>query len=57
MIDRLAGALRLFARPRPPVGTTPADVVWSENKWRLLRYRPIGDAVESARRRSSSCRR
>ncbi|MFK7989384.1 MAG: PHA/PHB synthase family protein [Sandaracinaceae bacterium] len=24
---------------RPPVGSTPADVVHRENKWRLLRYR------------------
>lgn len=30
----------LWARPRPPVGTTPSDVVHHENKWRLLRYRP-----------------
>jgi polyhydroxyalkanoate synthase subunit PhaC len=30
----------LAARPKPPVGTTPADVVHQENKWRLLRYRP-----------------
>jgi polyhydroxyalkanoate synthase subunit PhaC len=48
MIERLAGALRLFARPRPPVGSTPADVVWSENKWRLLRYRALGDAKARA---------
>jgi polyhydroxyalkanoate synthase subunit PhaC len=34
--------LTLFARPRPPVGTTPADEVLRENKWRLLRYRPRG---------------
>ncbi|MBX3268682.1 MAG: alpha/beta fold hydrolase [Sandaracinaceae bacterium] len=33
---RLAERLR---RGRPPVGTTPADVVHRENKWRLLRYR------------------
>ncbi len=32
------GALR--QRPTPPVGTTPADVIHRENKWRLLRYRP-----------------
>jgi polyhydroxyalkanoate synthase len=30
----------LAARPRPPVGTTPSDVVHAENKWRLLRYQP-----------------
>ena len=28
-----------LTRKRPPVGTTPADVVHTENKWRLLRYR------------------
>lgn len=31
---------KMLTRPRPPVGTTPADVVHQENKWRLLRYRP-----------------
>ncbi|HVY47497.1 MAG TPA: alpha/beta fold hydrolase [Minicystis sp.] len=40
-MNRLLGALRALARPRPPVGTTPADVVYAENKWRLLRYRPL----------------
>lgn len=35
------GFLRaLRQRPEPPVGTTPADVIHRENKWRLLRYRP-----------------
>lgn len=29
-----------FLRPKLRVGSTPADVVWRENKWRLLRYRP-----------------
>src|SRR5580698_4025222 len=29
----------LLTRPRPPVGSTPADVVHAENKWKLLRYR------------------
>ena len=31
-------AARALAK-RPPVGTTPHDVVYAENKWRLLRYR------------------
>ena len=31
--------LNLFARPRPALGSTPADEVHRENKWRLLRYR------------------
>jgi polyhydroxyalkanoate synthase subunit PhaC len=30
----------LWSKPRPQVGTTPADIVHRENKWRLLRYRP-----------------
>ena len=38
-MSRLAKLASLFTRPRPPVGTTPADVVHRENKWRLLRYR------------------
>ncbi len=29
---------RLVDRARPPVGITPADVIFRENKWRLLRY-------------------
>ena len=36
----LGALLGLPLRARPPVGTTPADVVFAENKWRLLRYRP-----------------
>jgi polyhydroxyalkanoate synthase len=46
VIGRLLGAARLLAKPRPPVGTTPADVVWAENKWKLLRYRPIVGAKD-----------
>lgn len=36
----------LFGRPPPAVGQTPSDVVFAENKWRLLRYRarPEGTA-------------
>lgn len=37
---RMANLVNLFRRPKPAVGTTPADVVFRENKWRLLRYRP-----------------
>lgn len=29
----------LFGRPTPPVGQTPHDIVFRENKWSLLRYR------------------
>ncbi len=38
----VASLAALWRRSRtglPAVGQTPADVVWSENKWRLLRYR------------------
>ena len=31
--------VNLLTRKKPLVGVTPADVVHSENKWRLLRYR------------------
>ena len=37
---RLLSFASLPARPRPAVGTTPADVVHQEGAWRLLRYRP-----------------
>ena len=37
---RLRNLLGLLTRPKPVVGATPADAVYSENKWRLLRYRP-----------------
>lgn len=36
---RLKSLATLATRKRPPVGTTPADVVHAENKWKLLRYR------------------
>jgi polyhydroxyalkanoate synthase len=36
----LTNLLSLPLRKKPQVGSTPADVVWEENKWRLLRYRP-----------------
>jgi polyhydroxyalkanoate synthase len=35
----------LWSRPKPPVGTTPSDVVHHENKWKLLRYRPRAAGV------------
>ena len=38
-MKRLFNLASLATRGRPPVGTTPADVVHAENKWRLLRYR------------------
>ena len=30
----------MVTKPKPPGGSTPADVVHRENKWRLLHYRP-----------------
>ncbi len=36
---RLRALSTLWARKPPLVGATPCDVVFSENKWRLLRYR------------------
>jgi polyhydroxyalkanoate synthase len=36
----LSTLLTMALRPKPPVGSTLADVVHRENKWRLLRYRP-----------------
>lgn len=45
MIKRLMNLAARAKRSPPPVGTTPADVVLHENKWRLLRYRrPAGAA-------------
>jgi polyhydroxyalkanoate synthase len=45
MIARLAAVARRAMRPLPRVGQTPADVVFTENKWRLLRYRPRAAGV------------
>ncbi len=33
--------LATLARRTPKVGLTPAEVVHAENKWKLLRYRPV----------------
>ena len=44
-MSRLRNLATLWARPRPPVGATPADVVLVENKLRLLRYRPLPRGV------------
>lgn len=38
-MKRLTNLLGLLTRPKPAVGQTPAAAVFSENKWRLLRYR------------------
>ncbi|MEZ4400678.1 MAG: alpha/beta fold hydrolase [Kofleriaceae bacterium] len=45
----LASLAALAGRARaglPAVGQTPADEVWRENKWRLLRYRPVVAAAD-----------
>ncbi|MBK8253755.1 MAG: alpha/beta fold hydrolase [Polyangiaceae bacterium] len=36
----------LWARKPPPVGSTPCDVVYRENKLSLLRYRPRAEGVK-----------
>jgi polyhydroxyalkanoate synthase len=36
---RFSNLFGLLSRPKPNVGQTPHDVVHSENKWKLLRYR------------------
>ena len=38
-LKRFLQLASLASRPKAPVGTTPSDVVFAENKWRLLRYR------------------
>ena len=42
---RLLSVAKRVVAGRPPVGTTPHDVVARENKWRLLRYRREGAPV------------
>ena len=45
----LTNLAKLVTRGRPPVGTTPSDVVHRENKWTLLRYqRPAGAPARGA---------
>jgi len=46
-VKRLFNLASLATRAKPPVGTTPHDVVFAENKWRLLHYR--SDSVKHAR--------
>ena len=40
MISRIVALSKKLSRPKPKVGQTPSDAVFSENKWQLLRYRP-----------------
>ncbi len=46
---RAMNLANLWRRPKPAIGTTPYDVVFVENKWRLLRYRarPEGIAYQT----------
>lgn len=39
-LDSIAALLRRAPQGLPPVGVTPREVVWTENKWSLYRYRP-----------------
>jgi polyhydroxyalkanoate synthase len=39
-IDSLLALMKRAPKGPPPVGLTPHDVVWSENKWRLLHFAP-----------------
>ncbi len=39
----------MITKPKPEVGSTPADVVHRENKWRLLRYRPAGSLEQGGK--------
>ncbi len=49
LLSRAANLAQLVTRGKPPVGTTPHDVVFTENKWRLLRYRPAPAALSGGR--------
>jgi polyhydroxyalkanoate synthase len=49
---RMKGVFNLARRAKqglPQVGLTPADVIHTENKWSLLRYRPRPQGVEPGR--------
>ncbi|HEU0035759.1 MAG TPA: alpha/beta fold hydrolase [Kofleriaceae bacterium] len=46
-IDSLVALIKRTPKGLPAVGQTPHDVVWTENKWRLLRFAP---AVRKYRR-------
>jgi polyhydroxyalkanoate synthase len=52
VLASLKNLARRAARGRdalPAVGQTPHDAVWTENKWRLLRFRPVRPAGERLR--------
>jgi polyhydroxyalkanoate synthase len=39
-LDSIVALLKRAPKGAPPVGVTPHTVVWTENKWRLLRFAP-----------------
>ena len=39
-LKRVRNLLGLVRRPKPSVGQTPSSVVYQENKWSLIHYRP-----------------
>lgn len=47
-MNRWLRLMSLWSRPVPAVGQTPCDVVFAENKWRLLRYRARPGATRPA---------
>lgn len=46
ILASLAALAERVRRGPPAVGLTPADEIWRENKWRLLRYRPTVPAAQ-----------
>ena len=40
-LDSLVNLLKRAPKGPPQVGATPHSVVWTENKWRLLRFGPL----------------
>ena len=49
VLASLRNLVRRVPRGLPAVGQTPHDVVWAENKWRLLRFRPVRPPEERCR--------
>ncbi len=45
LVKRLFNLAGMVKRPKPAVGMTPSDVVFRENKLRLIRYRPRAAGV------------
>jgi polyhydroxyalkanoate synthase subunit PhaC len=41
-LDSIVALLKRAPKGSPSVGATPHQVVWAENKWRLLRFSPPG---------------